>query len=108
MTTKEQYAIISKNIFIEERVHNWIAETIQARLQHEEKIYNNRLDKLKQEKGRLEAELMGMGELPMFNQPTNKPKPKQQTQTTQTAKKSESLTTAQLNDKLEQLLQSDT
>ena len=66
MSTEEQYAIITKNIFIEERVHNWIKETIEARLQEEEKQYAKRMDKLKQEKLRLEAELVGLGELPMY------------------------------------------
>lgn len=67
MSTEEQYAIITKNIFIEERVHNWIKETMEARLQEEEKQYTKRLDKLKQEKLRLEADLMGLGELPMYH-----------------------------------------
>ena len=66
MTTEEQYAIITKNIFIEERVHNWIKETIEARLQEEEKQFTKRMDKLKQEKLRLEADLVGLGELPMY------------------------------------------
>ena len=102
MSVKKQYAIITKNILIEERVHNWIIETIQTRLQAEEKSYNIRLDKLKQEQERLQAELMGMGELPMFKQPTNKPEPKQQ-QTNQPTKKAESLT-SKLNDEIEQFL----
>ncbi len=33
MSTKEEYAIITKNIFIEEREHNWIVTTLKTRLQ---------------------------------------------------------------------------
>ena len=32
MSTKEEYAIITKNIFIEERMHNWVTSCLKTRL----------------------------------------------------------------------------
>ena len=80
MSTKEQYAVIIKNIYIEERIHNWLKTAIESRLQEEEKAYNIRMSKLKDEKNKLEAELIGLGEFPIFQKQPNKSvqKPKQQ------------------------------
>ncbi len=41
MSKKEQYVIMIKDIYIEERVHNWITSCLKAKLQDEEKRFNN-------------------------------------------------------------------
>lgn len=73
MSTKEEYAIITKNIFIEERVHNWIVTTLKTRLQDECTKYNKRMGALKQKRDRLEAELIGLGDLPIFKDKPQNP-----------------------------------
>lgn len=66
MSKKEQYAIMVKDIYIEERVHNWVTSCLKARLQDEEQRFNRRIEALKQKRDELQADLIGLGELPMF------------------------------------------
>lgn len=92
MSKKEQYAIMVKDIYVEERVHNWITSCLKVRLQDEEKRFNRRIEVLKQKRDKLQADLMGLGELPIFqksSQQVKQPNPAIQQNTKQT--KTESL-----------------
>lgn len=91
MSKKEQYAIMVKDIYVEERVHNWITSCLKVRLQDEEKRFNRRIEALKQKRDELQADLMGLGELPIFQKSSQqvKPNPNIQQNTKQT--KTESL-----------------
>ena len=98
MSKKEQYAIMVKDIYVEERVHNWVTSCLKARLQDEEQRFNRRIEALKQKRDELQADLIGLGELPMFNK--NSQTVKQPNQTIQQNTKQPK--TESLSQKLEQ------
>ncbi len=47
-------------------MHNWVTSCLKARLQDEEQRFNRRFEALKQKRDELQADLIGLGELPMF------------------------------------------
>lgn len=47
-------------------MHNWVTSCLKARLQDEEQRFNRRIEALKQKRDELQADLIGLGELPMF------------------------------------------
>lgn len=53
-------------------MHNWVTSCLKARLQDEEQIFNRRFEALKQKRDELQADLIGLGELPMFQKVLNK------------------------------------